>query len=572
MTFLLTHSTSLSLTSISKPLPSQITLNSIPLPSRFPASSNSKPETSISPSGYIYLYSHSSHVIWEYDSKGRRISELSFPNEKVNKSLAIGQVNGKENVLVYLGKEELRLMEKEDGKWNCINTLQTPRGRLTALTCSATSTLVAAGSDKGELVVYDQVKGVRRVIPLGDRSDGPISPLLTFAPSLPSTLLLPTSSALLRLTIPSPFDDNAKAIDIKELPVKGTVIDITFSPIVESSDGSKKGGLCAILKKGGEVALVGIESESTPKTISFEEELVGLIFLDGANLAGRTKSGSLMVKDLRALNKPSTPISCPEPITSIRLLPSASRAPRPSFAPSTSSSRRTPLGERNTGNLPTLPPVPVLKHDFKGKQPIRTDIGDVRTESQKTQAGFSEEKTRTRIVSTPMSNLVNQPERIKSRQSTGRSTSGPIGPSSYRPPAEVRIPERITSSIIEEVEEGSSSSGLHRTEAHQTEPICNQEAQSGGGENNEPSIHLDWALQPPAMRSAQGNRKEVTASEKMEEMRREIGNLQLDMLRMGRDLKNDIRKAVQPLLAELKSNQEVIAKQKREIERLRRGY
>lgn len=57
-----------------------------------------------------------------------------------------------------------------------------------------------------------------------------------------------------------------------------------------------------------------------------------------------------------------------------------------------------------------------------------------------------------------------------------------------------------------------------------------------------------------------------------EEMRREIANLQLDMLRMGRGLKNEIRAAVGPLVEEIRHNREVIARQREEIERLRRGY
>jgi hypothetical protein len=35
---------------------------------------------------------------------------------------------------------------------------------------------------------------------------------------------------------------------------------VVFSPVMESSDGRKKGGLCAVLREGGEVALVGIDA------------------------------------------------------------------------------------------------------------------------------------------------------------------------------------------------------------------------------------------------------------------------------------------------------------------------
>ncbi|BEI99803.1 hypothetical protein CcaverHIS631_0408460 [Cutaneotrichosporon cavernicola] len=58
----------------------------------------------------------------------------------------------------------------------------------------------------------------------------------------------------------------------------------------------------------------------------------------------------------------------------------------------------------------------------------------------------------------------------------------------------------------------------------------------------------------------------------VEELRREIGNLQMDMLRMGRGLKNEIRVAIAPLVDELRASRETIAAQQAEIERLRRGY
>lgn len=61
-------------------------------------------------------------------------------------------------------------------------------------------------------------------------------------------------------------------------------------------------------------------------------------------------------------------------------------------------------------------------------------------------------------------------------------------------------------------------------------------------------------------------------SETVEELRRDIANLQIDMLRMARGLKNEIRAAVGPLVDELRANRETIAAQRAEIERLRRGY
>nr|XP_019043952.1 hypothetical protein I302_07229 [Kwoniella bestiolae CBS 10118]OCF22882.1 hypothetical protein I302_07229 [Kwoniella bestiolae CBS 10118] len=564
MTFLLTHPHSISLTALSKPLPSSITSTPLSLPSRFPSSST--PQVSISASGHIYLYCHSSHVIWEYDNKGKRISEISLPNEKISRVLALGD----KSVMVHLkGRDELRVMEK-GVRWGCINTSQAPTGKLTVLVGNATSTLVAAGSDQGELVVFDQLKGERM----------PISPLLTFSPSHPSTLLLPTSTSLLRVNLPS----SKAAIDIKELPIKGDILDITFSPVIESSDGSKKGGLCAVLKSGGEVALIGVDSDSAPKMVSYGEELDSLVFVDGATLAGKTRTaGSLLVKDLRSLPKAPVDITCPEAITSIKVLPNMvscldsfgvsslsdnilcqPRSSRSSLAPSSTSSHRitsrTPLGEREVGNTPTPPAVPPLS---KGKALVRevASTGTVKEQERKVRIASEMDKGKERSTSTL------------------RSTSGPVLPN----PAvrRIRSDSKLrsnTPTILEEVEEvereagrresaGSSSNLSDKAGSHSSSKVQEEEYR-------EPSVQLDWAFQPPISRSNADSKEEkvMSESEMIEELRRELGNLQMDMLRMGRGLRNEIRQATRPLIRELEENKEVMERQRREIDRLRRGY
>ncbi|WVW86353.1 hypothetical protein I302_108397 [Kwoniella bestiolae CBS 10118] len=582
MTFLLTHPHSISLTALSKPLPSSITSTPLSLPSRFPSSST--PQVSISASGHIYLYCHSSHVIWEYDNKGKRISEISLPNEKISRVLALGD----KSVMVHLkGRDELRVMEK-GVRWGCINTSQAPTGKLTVLVGNATSTLVAAGSDQGELVVFDQLKGERMVIPLDERVEGPISPLLTFSPSHPSTLLLPTSTSLLRVNLPS----SKAAIDIKELPIKGDILDITFSPVIESSDGSKKGGLCAVLKSGGEVALIGVDSDSAPKMVSYGEELDSLVFVDGATLAGKTRTGSLLVKDLRSLPKAPVDITCPEAITSIKVLPNMPRSSRSSLAPSSTSSHRitsrTPLGEREVGNTPTPPAVPPLS---KGKALVRevASTGTVKEQERKVRIASEMDKGKERVVSAPVI-----PKQPRQSTSTLRSTSGPVLPN----PAvrRIRSDSKLrsnTPTILEEVEEvereagrresaGSSSNLSDKAGSHssskvvdgkQTRETIDQDHQQEE-EYREPSVQLDWAFQPPISRSNADSKEEkvMSESEMIEELRRELGNLQMDMLRMGRGLRNEIRQATRPLIRELEENKEVMERQRREIDRLRRGY
>lgn len=47
-------------------------------------------------------------------------------------------------------------------------------------------------------------------------------------------------------------------------------------------------------------------------------------------------------------------------------------------------------------------------------------------------------------------------------------------------------------------------------------------------------VTVSWALNPPAVRRVEETKD---TNEAMDEMRREIGNLQLDLLRMGRSLR-----------------------------------
>ncbi|WWC95179.1 hypothetical protein V866_002033 [Kwoniella sp. B9012] len=561
MTFLLTHPSSISLTTFSRPLPSTVSPNILALPSRYPP--KAAPQVTTSPSGHIYLYSSSSHVVWEYDNKGKRISELSFLNEKIHKVLAC---NGKKLVVNLKDQDELRVMQKNGTKWwDCIDTLRTSNGEVTALVRNVSSTLVAAGSNQGEVVVFDLSTGQKKVVPLGKRVDGPISPLLTFCPNHPSTLLLPTSSSLLRITLTS----SPSSTDVRELPVKGPILDITFSPASETTEGCQKGGLCAALRPQGEVALIGIDSDSAAKIMHFGEELEGLMFIGGATLAGRTKKGSLLIKDLRALSKPPVPISSPEPITSLKLLPNMTRSSRPSLLPSSTSSHRsrarTPLGERQTGNVPTPPPEPALK----GKGSIRENTTVLQEDNVKAQTATRTE----RIVSAPVSTASKQPRQSRS---TARSTSGPVplpvNPTVHRLRNENQTSSRIGSAtpmIIEESEEAVQSESGEKQSAGSTGIISQLEHIEGYG--HEPSIHLDWALQPPLERVKE--RKVILSDNEMiEELSRELRDLKMDMLRMGRGLRSEIRQATKPLLKELEENKEVMERQRREIERLRRGY
>ncbi|KAK8853384.1 hypothetical protein IAR55_004088 [Kwoniella newhampshirensis] len=587
---ILIHPTSLSSTTIPKPhstsstptstSPNLLNSTSIALPTRFPK--DTQPQIVTSSENHSFLYHLGSHTIWEYDERQRRVSEIGVGNkDRAQKVVCLS----KDVVLVCTTSgngDGLKVMEKVDGRgWKCINTLEVPDGAITALAVNSTLTLVAVGSEHGELVVYDREKGSRMVVPLGKRLSGPVSPLLKFSPSLSSTLVLPstTSPALLRLTLPNGTESQA---DIREIrpygaAARGEITDVAFSPVAESADGVKKGGLCAILRQGGVgqmVALVGLDNpDSAAKLVSFGEVgLESLIFLDGATLAARSSKGTLLLKDLRALSKAPVEMSCGEPIAGTRVLPTLPRVPRPSLAPpSTTSSRRaTILGEnRNTSNMatPSAPPVPRIAEE-KIKESPKSAV-DVQKPQEKKVVWNEDERERihatsaaqttsgrTRIVSAPTTTH-NQPPRAP-RQSNSRSTSGPpvrtIASDAHRTQLLHGGGARGTTPIVEEDEEEEETASSHH------------------GREEEPSVDLTWALKPVGERGSRGASPKLSDAEKMEEMRREIGNLQLDMLRMGRSLRNEIRKAVQPLLEEVKENREVIERQRREIERLRRGY
>lgn len=141
---------------------------------------------------------------------------------------------------------------------------------------------------------------------------------------------------------------------------------------------------------------------------------------------------------------------------------------------------------------------------------------------------------------------------------------------------------------------------------HLTEAIIEEENEGDNTvrveEESRADEGLDWALKSPVPRPTASNLvggEKVTAevdSEIIESLRRDMWGLQMEMLRMNRNLKvnrrsslslqpigfacrqaadasqSEIRSAVEPLKVELEQNRSVIEAQRREIERLRRGY
>jgi len=193
------------------------------------------------------------------------------------------------------------------------------------------------------------------------------------------------------------------------------------------------------------------------------------------------------------------------------------KSARPSIVPPTStiSTRRSSLlGElRNAGNTQTPPPTTAPS---KGKARINETIKAVTSieEKQKKTVHVQPEPTITRVVSAP--SLAK-----RTRQLTDRSTSGPPAPSSSALLLSCSSPTPVP--IIEEEDE-------EEEEEEERSP-----SRSRIREQTEDGLDLAWALRPSS-RGSQLPPEHATECT-MEEMRREIANLQLDILRMGRNLK-----------------------------------
>jgi hypothetical protein len=89
----------------------------LPLPSRFPV--DASPCLTVSPAtGHAFLWSPSTKTVWEYDDRGRRISEMQLANapELVQ---SIGMSHGREAIAVWMGGGTWGLMKKSPtGSWS----------------------------------------------------------------------------------------------------------------------------------------------------------------------------------------------------------------------------------------------------------------------------------------------------------------------------------------------------------------------------------------------------------------------------------------------------------------------
>jgi hypothetical protein len=247
-----------------------------------------------------------------------------------------------------------------------------------------------------------------------------------------------------------------------------------------------------------------------------------------------------------------------------------SRTARPSIAPSVvSTARRTPLGEaRNVANveIETMapPPLPSLKGKEKAakavvrrepssiptaekdnavtaapertRKVVRTESESMRDKEREKQPSPSQPQTKSRAVSAP------QDAAPRPRPSVGTSRAAsnphpnphPPHPSLSRPPSSAR--GTTPAPIIEENENEDQDQDGHEHD----EPVGDKWIEQPEGED----VHLSWALHVDSRAvpaSVPGNPRAGPEDKPdwatVDELRREIGNLQLDMLRMGRNLK-----------------------------------
>lgn len=115
------HSASIA-TLLSDPVGSQLSGRTpLPLASRYPAQST--PRTAVAPSGHIFLWTDSTSVVWEYDSRGRRVGEISAKCKRIKRVLGLGKVERHETAIIDDGAG-LRVWRKGGtGIWEMRRTI-----------------------------------------------------------------------------------------------------------------------------------------------------------------------------------------------------------------------------------------------------------------------------------------------------------------------------------------------------------------------------------------------------------------------------------------------------------------
>jgi hypothetical protein len=226
--------------------------------------------------------------------------------------------------------------------------------------------------------------------------------------------------------------------------------------------------------------------------VTCSQELVDISSVNHNQIIGRNANGKVYLQSTDHSSSTTVPMPIEQHITGVHVLAAPTMPP-----PNTSGVRRSAsasvLGEsRNAANIQALPPSSQSGGDLKGK-------GKASSESTKA----------VRVVSAPSRSQ----QAPAPRPLSSRSTSQPI----------VRQPR-------------PSSSMAHLPAIQDEEEEEDILVTSGGTQHvGEQSLDLTWALRA-------GSATQITPQPSLdvnsaEELRREISNLQLDMLRMARGLK-----------------------------------
>jgi hypothetical protein len=226
--------------------------------------------------------------------------------------------------------------------------------------------------------------------------------------------------------------------------------------------------------------------------VSCSQELIDISSINHNQIIGRTANGKVYLQNIDHSSSSTVPMPIEQHITGVHVLVTPTMPP-----PNTSGVRRSAsasiLGEsRNASNIQSIPPSSQSGGNLKGK-------GKATSESTRA----------VRVVSAP-SQTHDAPAR---RPLSSRSASQPIARQPRPSSSMAHLP-----AIQDEEEEEETPATSHGTR-----------------HVGEQSLDLTWALRSaPATQITPQPSLEVNSAE---ELRREISNLQLDMLRMARGLK-----------------------------------
>jgi len=120
---LLTHAKGASISTYDTSNPTTVSSSTpLPIPSRFPQTST--PQTAVSPSGHIYLWCTEVNVIWEYDSRGKRVGEIVVKTGPIKRVLGAGKVDGREMAVVESAPGLGLWSKASTGKWESVKNLE----------------------------------------------------------------------------------------------------------------------------------------------------------------------------------------------------------------------------------------------------------------------------------------------------------------------------------------------------------------------------------------------------------------------------------------------------------------